>query len=96
MSTEEKYDIEEMEAILQKATDTLNTLEASISNLQQMQDDIQRLADYYGSRQWREDFEADEQGLLPEGLARGVLSEDGIYNMLERNKEAMEMIDHGI
>ncbi len=46
----------------------------------------------YGSKQWRKDFEADEQGLYPEDLKRGVLSEDGIYNLLERNKEVMEMV----
>ena len=81
-----------MEDILQKANHTLNTLEASIFDLQHMQDDIQKLADYYGSKQWRKDFEADEQGLYPEDLRRGVLSEDGIYNLLERNKEVMEML----
>lgn len=40
----------------------------------------------------RKDFEADEQGLYHENLRRGVLSEDGIYNLLERNKEVMEML----
>ena len=86
------YDIEKMEAILQRANQTLDTLEKSISDLQQMQDDIQELADYYGSKQWRKDFEADEQGLLPKNMKRGVLSEDGIYNLLERNKEVMEIL----
>ena len=81
-----------MEDILQKANHTLNTLEASIFDLQHMQDDIQKLSDYYGSKQWRKDLESDEQGLFPDDLKRGVLSEDGIYNMLERNKEVMEML----
>lgn len=31
---------------------------------------------------WRADFEADEEGELPADLPRGVLSEDGIYNVL--------------
>jgi hypothetical protein len=81
-----------MEDILHKANHTLNTLEASIFDLQHMQDDIQKLSDYYGSKQWRKDLESDEQGLFPDDLKRGVLSEDGIYNMLERNKEVMEML----
>ncbi len=81
-----------MEEILQRATDTLNTLDETISNLQNMQEDIQKLADYYDSKQWRRDFETDEQGLYPEDLRRGVLSEDGIYNLLERNKETMELL----
>lgn len=81
-----------MEAILQQATKTINTLEESIFDLKHMQDDIKKLADYYGSKQWRKDFEADEQGLYPEDLKRGVLSEDGIYNLLERNKKVMELV----
>ncbi|MBP3197255.1 MAG: DUF4298 domain-containing protein [Butyrivibrio sp.] len=32
----------------------------------------------------------DEEGLLPRDLKRGVLSEDGIYDALERNKELVE------
>ncbi len=92
MSKKANYDIEKMEAILQRANQTLDTLEKSISDLQQMQDDIQELSDYYGSKQWRKDFEADEQGLLSQTLRRGVLSEDGIYNLLERNKEVMEIL----
>ena len=56
------------------------------------QDVIKKLSDYYGSKQWRKDLEAEEQGLFPEDLKRGVLSEDGIYNLLERNKEIMEVL----
>ena len=42
---------------------------------------------YYTSGQWRADYEADEAGLLPEGLKRGVLSQDGVYNLLAREQE---------
>lgn len=41
------------------------------------------LSDYYSSDAWRRDFAADEAGLLPQDLKRGVLSEDGIYNLIE-------------
>ncbi|MCR5782856.1 MAG: DUF4298 domain-containing protein [Clostridia bacterium] len=44
---------------------------------------LAELEAYYTSGEWREDFEADEAGLLPPDLPRGVLSEDGIYNLLE-------------
>ncbi len=40
------------------------------------------LISYYESPLWREDFELDEKGLLPPGLKRGVLSEDGVYNFI--------------
>lgn len=32
---------------------------------------------------WKRDFTTDEAGLLPKDLKRGVLSEDGIYALLE-------------
>lgn len=43
---------------------------------------ITQLAAYYGSTRWFADLEADEKGLLPPDLRRGVLSEDGLYNLL--------------
>ena len=45
-------------------------------------EDVRALDRYYRSELWRLDFEADEAGLLPPDLPRGVLSEDGIYNAL--------------
>lgn len=49
----------------------------------ELHDDVNSLDWYLGSGQWKSDFEADEKGLLPEELKRGVLSEDGLYNLLE-------------
>ena len=40
------------------------------------------LEDYYENGLWRLDYETDERGLLPRSLKRGVLSEDGLYNIL--------------
>lgn len=54
-----------------------------------MQKLVSALEDYYGSNEWRQDYEADEHSLLPKDLDRGVLSEDGIYNLLERYQSLM-------
>ncbi len=43
---------------------------------------LNALIAYYEGGQWLKDYEADEQGLLPENLKRGVLSEDGVYNLI--------------
>lgn len=43
---------------------------------------LQELIEYYENGQWLADYEADEAGLLPRDLKRGVLSEDGVYNLL--------------
>ena len=47
---------------------------------------LRLLEGYYTSGQWREDYEADERGELPPGLKRGVLSQDALYDLLERNE----------
>ena len=40
------------------------------------------LLNYYEGGQWLEDYQADEQGMLPKELKRGILSQDGFYNFL--------------
>lgn len=47
---------------------------------------ITALETYYTSGQWLEDYEADERGELPPDLKRGVLSQDALYDLLERVK----------
>ena len=43
---------------------------------------LRHLSDYYSSPAWKRDYAADEAGLFPKDLKRGVLSEDGIYDLL--------------
>jgi len=40
------------------------------------------LLSYYEGGLWQRDYEADEQGLIPHNVKRGVLSEDGVWNLL--------------
>ena len=40
------------------------------------------LTDYYIGGQWLSDYMADERGELPQNLKRGVLSQDGLWNLL--------------
>ena len=47
-----------------------------------LQEKIEILIQYYESEQWKNDYFADERGELPADLKRGVLSEDGVYNLL--------------
>jgi len=47
-----------------------------------MAEDIRVLTAYMDGGQWLEDYAADERGELPETLKRGVLSQDGLYNLL--------------
>ena len=84
--------IEEMESRLNRAVHCLSRLEEALEQFEAVQEDIRILAAYYESPQWRADFEADEAHLLPADLSRGVLSEDGIYNVLEKNEELKQQL----
>ena len=53
---------------------------------------IGRLQRYLSSGQWLKDFEADERGELPKDMPRGVLSEDGLYNLLAEVQERLRSL----
>ena len=82
--------ITHMESLLDKTTEVIARLEQALEDFAALQPDIAELEAYYSSPQWRKDFEADEAGKLPKDLKRGVLSEDGIWNVLEDYKRLME------
>ena len=56
--------------------------DGTVDSQKAIKDDIAELSKYYGSELWKQDFAADEAGKLPPDLKRGVLSEDGIWNLL--------------
>ena len=56
--------------------------DGTVDSLKAIKDDIAELSKYYSSELWKMDFAADEAGHLPPALKRGVLSEDGIWNLL--------------
>ncbi len=75
--------IKEMEVRYDKVKAALAELEKAEEKLVELSDDIDVLREYYESGKWQKDFEADEQGKIPKDLKRGVLSEDGLWNLLE-------------
>lgn len=74
--------IRHFEELLDRVAPVLANLDEALDAFDSIQTDVQELAAYYEGESWREDFEADEAGKLPAGLKRGVLSEDGIYDVL--------------
>ena len=79
--------IRKMERRLNQALAAVKRLNAALDKYDAVQEAIAALSEYYGSDLWKQDFADDEAGLLPEGLKRGVLSEDGIWNLLTDCKE---------
>ena len=74
--------IQHFETLLDRIAPVLENLEEALDAFEGIQEDVKELAAYYEDDDWREDFEADEAGKLPADLKRGVLSEDGIYDVL--------------
>ena len=70
----------------------LERLEAAAEKCRALHDDVEELKQYYTGREWMNDFEADEAGLFPENMKRGVLSEDGIDTLLERYSEILALL----
>ena len=75
--------IREMEQRLDEATEAVRRLDEALNRYEAVQDEVKRLDAYLGSEEWRQDLSDDERGMLPHDLKRGVLSEDGIWNLLE-------------
>ena len=84
--------IRQMERRLNRALAAVKRLSTALEKWTASEADIKALDEYYGSELWRQDFADDEAGLLPPDLKRGVLSEDGIWNLLTDCKELNDKI----
>ena len=78
--------------IVERAAKAVMELSAALENYEAVQEDIAALEQYYGSEAWKQDYADDEAGFLPTDLKRGVLSEDGIWNLLEDARELNKRI----
>lgn len=79
--------IKRMERQLDRASQAVMKLSAALDDYEAAQEAIRQLSAYYNSDNWKKDFADDEQGRLPKDLKRGMLSEDGIWNLLEDHRE---------
>ena len=79
----ELLQIERIKWMEQRFNNALAAIKDGATNYQKtIKEDIAELNKYYSSELWKQDFAADEAGILPPDLKRGVLSEDGIWNLL--------------
>ena len=84
---EQKERIRQMELRLDQASAAVMELSAALDKYEAVQEAISILNEYYGGDEWKQDFADDEAGRLPADLKRGVLSEDGIWNLLTDSRE---------
>ena len=74
--------IRRMEQLFDLAKEAMEELVITLEKYKELQKAIAVLSEYYGSKDWKQDYADDEAGLLPKDLKRGVLSEDGLWNLL--------------
>ena len=84
--------IKHMERQLDRASLAVMQLSNALEQYAEAQEALAQLSSYYGSKEWKDDFAADETGLLPQDLKRGVLSEDAVWNVLSDNRELQEQL----
>ena len=84
--------IQRMEQLLDFVTEARKEQSISHDKAERVQEAIHILSEYYGSKEWKQDYADDEAGLLPKDLKRGVLSEDGLWNLLADWQEAKTRI----
>ena len=82
--------VKRMEEASNRVEEMLSRLNQGLDDYTKVQHEIEMLEQYLDSKQWMADFEADEAGKLPEDLPRGVLSEDGLYDLLSRVEDVKE------
>ena len=87
-----KESIEQMENLFDQSNEVIQRLKQAIADFQALQPTIDELDNYYKT-DWRSDFEADEKGKLPADLKRGVLSEDGLWDLLEEYQRLKEYLE---
>lgn len=74
--------ITQMETIMVNHEKMLRELNRLLDTFEARQADYQALLEYYYSDQRNQDLRDDENHLIPQDLARGVLSEDEVFDLM--------------
>ena len=74
--------IRHMEQLFDALLTAAESTPSSIRTDPALRASLRELTAYYDGGQWRHDYELDEANALPADLKRGVLSEDGVYDLL--------------
>jgi len=85
-------------SLFKEVEEAIKQAEVGVDMLIDQWENICTLNDYLDSGEWQADFEADERGELGKEIPRGVLSEDALYNTLDRLQDVLgqmkSIVDH--
>ena len=84
--------IKDMEKRMRRVTKVVKSMEYALDEWDLMNSDLKVLNKYLGSEERKADRQADEAGQLPDNLRRGVLSEDGIWDLLVDHRVMMQRL----
>ena len=90
--TEQVARIEKYESMMRRAQKLLVSGLSAPGNAEELRSLCAALDSYYTGGLWKQDYADDEAGLLPPDLLRGVLSQDGLYDLLEECGELLKEI----
>lgn len=83
--------VEQMESIFHSQIQLVSTLQSLLEQVETSQPAYLELLDYYQSSTFLEDMDLADRGEFKD-LPCGVLSEDGVYNLLIDRKELAKMM----
>ena len=81
-----------MEHNLDSAAEAVQHLSNALDAYTTSRPQLQELIDYYESPQWLADYDADNAGLIPTDLKRGVLSQDAVYDLLAEHRHLLDVM----
>lgn len=85
--------IKELESVFDEVSKTLKEEPIKLNDTE-YQNKIKILVDYLDSGMWLKDYELDEKGLIDQSVERGILSEDGLYNLIFEIQEFIQKQDN--
>lgn len=79
--------IKNMECIFNELNSSLKDMEKSFEKWKRLFPKFKKLMDYYGSEQWKKDYDDVNNGKLKPKWPHWILSEDAIYDFYEEQKK---------
>ncbi|MBO4636153.1 MAG: DUF4298 domain-containing protein [Clostridiales bacterium] len=86
--------IESMEKLYDNSRAVIDELSSALAKYASIRKDLLKLEKYYTSDRWLKDYDDMSAGKLPSDLKCGILSEDGIYDLLNDDTDLVKtMLD---